>query len=600
MVDMILKLLYKLLEFLNEYSDDKILHSFETSGIEILSDEGWSKMTHIHETKPFDVYTLILENGMSIDCADNHIVFCKDNVEKYVKDLSEDDSVITQYGLYKVISVTKKQNKLNMVDCTVDNTKHSYYSNGILSHNTTTSAIFLLHYILFNTDKNSLVLGNKRKTAVEILDKIRKIFYEIPHFLKPGVLKWNESEIAFDNGCRCMAEATTINSGISFTFHCVLADEFAHIPPNILDKFYNNLFPTITAGKARFIISSTQNGFNLFQKLYIAAENGENDYGAFRTDWWEVPEWNPDTHTWDKRDDEWKRRQVANYGSEEAFEAQFGTRFMVNCSSLIENRVLNERLSESVKFVNKYLLGVLNSEYFHWLPDYEPNEELIRENLLITIDIGEGLKRDYTVFVISRVYPNGKIKALGYFKSNTIRVETCALILCRLISSHINQNRCLISFEVNTYGQLFFKCIRDISEQYSSLEHGSDIDYNMFIRYDNENAKIPGIKLTSKNKPVFCSLFKQEFENGDIEFSSSEFLREVENFVDIKDNGSYSAIVGHDDIVMAAIQISAARQTDKFKYFLQEISSNEMSDEPFVDLYNFRNYDMDLSRWRTM
>lgn len=468
------------------------------------------------------------------------------------------------------------------------------------SGKTTTSAIFLLHYILFNVDKNSLVLGNKRKTAVEILDKIRKIFYEIPHFLKPGVLKWNESEIAFDNGCRCMAEATTINSGISFTFHCVLADEFAHIPPNILDKFYNNLFPTITAGKARFIISSTQNGFNLFQKLYIAAENGENDYGAFRTDWWEVPEWNPDTHTWDKRDDEWKRRQVANYGSEEAFEAQFGTRFMVNCSSLIENRILNERLSESVKFVNKYLLGVLNSEYFHWLPDYEPNEELIRENLLITIDIGEGLKRDSTVFVISRVYPDGKIKALGYFKSNTIRVEICALILCRLISSHINQNRCLISFEVNTYGQLFFKCIRDISEQYSSLEHGSDIDYNMFIRYDNENAKIPGIKLTSKNKPVFCSLFKQEFENGDIEFSSSEFLREVENFVDIKDNGSYSAIVGHDDIVMAAIQISAARQTDKFKYFLQEISSNEMSDEPFVDLYNFGNYDMDLSRWSTM
>ena len=30
---------------------------------------------------------------------------------------------------------------------------------------TTTSALFMLHYILFNTDKNALVLGNKRKTA---------------------------------------------------------------------------------------------------------------------------------------------------------------------------------------------------------------------------------------------------------------------------------------------------------------------------------------------------------------------------------------------------------------------------------------------------
>ena len=63
-----------------------------------------------------------------------------------------------------------------------------------------------------------------------------------------------------------MAEATTINSGISFTFHCILCDEFAHVAPNIVEKFYNQIFPTITAGAARFMITSTQNGFNLFYK----------------------------------------------------------------------------------------------------------------------------------------------------------------------------------------------------------------------------------------------------------------------------------------------------------------------------------------------
>ena len=44
---------------------------------------------------------------------------------------------------------------------------------------TTTSAVFMLHYILFNVDKNALVLGNKRKTAVEILDKAKKIYLEL-------------------------------------------------------------------------------------------------------------------------------------------------------------------------------------------------------------------------------------------------------------------------------------------------------------------------------------------------------------------------------------------------------------------------------------
>ena len=67
---------------------------------------------------------------------------------------------------------------------------------------TTMSAIFLLHYVLFNVDKNALVVANKRKTAVEILDKIKKIYLELPYYLKPGVLKWNENEIVLDNGCR--------------------------------------------------------------------------------------------------------------------------------------------------------------------------------------------------------------------------------------------------------------------------------------------------------------------------------------------------------------------------------------------------------------
>ena len=238
------------------------------------------------------------------------------------------------------------------------------------SGKTTTSAIFLLHYILFNTDKNALVLGNKLKTAVEILDKIKKIFLELPYYLKPGVYKWNETEIVFDNGCRIMAEATTINSGISFTFHCVLADEFAHIAPNILEKFYNNLFPTITAGKARFIISSTQNGYNLFYRLYHMAVEGINEYAPFKVDWYQVPEWDPDQKCWVKRDEAWHQLQVANYGSEEAFNAQFGTNFDTSANTLISSKVLRVREQNTREFVHKPMNMAYDS-YFWWDPDLD-------------------------------------------------------------------------------------------------------------------------------------------------------------------------------------------------------------------------------------
>lgn len=460
------------------------------------------------------------------------------------------------------------------------------------SGKTTTSAIFLLHYILFNVDKNSLVLGNKRKTAVEILDKIKKIFYEIPHFLKPGVLKWNESEIAFDNGCRCMAEATTINSGISFTFHCVLADEFAHIAPNILEKFYNNLFPTITAGKARFIISSTQNGFNLFQRLYTAAEAHENDYGAFRTDWWEVPEWNPDKRCWEKRDEEWRQRQIANYGGEEAFEAQFGTRFMILANSLIDSKYLTIKFRDAKTFVNKDFI-VPDYQSFYWKPDYEPAEMLKREPIIITIDLSEGIGKDYTVFNIMRLYFNGlwtepKFETVGYLKTNKISLRDCAVILSVLISNYINQDHCIVSIENNTYGELFYKYVRDLEDMYN-------IQSSIFIRHEviGDGGKIArhgiGVKMTRATKPIYCSLLKQLFENGTLENTSIEFLRQLENFADVKQNGTYEALVGNDDLVMSMVQMAGVMQTMKYRIFIEEAQSmfNTVQDEEFFDIYNF-------------
>ena len=281
-------------------SPEKLVKSFSISGVEVKTDTGFKPVSHIHLTKPFKIYNIKTQD-FHLECADNHIVFRDDLSEVFVKDLCVDDYIMTERGPQRVTHISVLNREVCMCDLTVADDNHRYYTNGILSHNTTTSAIFMLWYILFNVDKNSLVLGNKRKTACEILDKTKKIFEALPYFLKPGIYKWNESEIVLDNGCRCMAEATTINSGISFTFHCVLADEFAHIAPNIKESFYNNLFPTITAGKARFMITSTQNGPDLFCQLYTSAENGESEYVPFKVDWWQVPEWNEEKRCFEPR-----------------------------------------------------------------------------------------------------------------------------------------------------------------------------------------------------------------------------------------------------------------------------------------------------------
>lgn len=587
----LISLIYVILNLLNTHSEEKLIKSFELSGISVANENGWTNATHIHLTKPFEIYKLKLENGLTLECADEHIVFTEGYQEKWVKDLTVNDYVITEYGLSKVVSVERTGQFINMCDMTVDNDRHSYYTNGILSHNTTTSAVFMLHYILFNIDKNALVLGNKRKTAGEILDKAKKIYLELPYFLKPGIYKWNEGEIVLDNGCRLMAEATTINSGISFTFHCVLSDEFAHIPPNIMDKFYNNLFPTITAGKARFMITSTQNGYNLFYRLYKAAEAGISEYAPFKTDWYEVPEWNPDKCCWEKRDEVWHQKQVANYGSEEAFNKQFGTNFDVSANTLVDMKIIQKRNQRLVEFVNKEMPGVPHSEAWKWHPNFDPID-CKKEYIICTTDIAEGGGGDSTVCMVHRFIDPGqnRLECVGYFKSNTIKRDEAAHSIQVFASNMCNVEHTLLSFERNIYGDMF---VKQMEENVEKQVYGcQNFDNSMLVKYYNDAMTHfdYGIKVTSGNKSKHCLLYKEAYETDLFINDSAEFMVELNNFTD-KGNGTYAAAFGHDDMVMAEVQLTFARETLQYKLLKDEFEDgkgfvNDNTYNPFESSYD--------------
>lgn len=575
--------LYDSLTHLNEYSDEKILKSHILDGVRVKCDKGWSPAAYIHETKPFTIYKIFTKNGLTLDCADEHLIYTPSGLSMWAKDLRKGDIISTDRGEDEIERVVKTNIDVNMCDITVLNNKESYYSNHILSHNTTTSAIYLLHYAIFNVDKNTLVLGNKRKTACEILDKISKIYLELPYHLKPGIYKWNESELVFDNGCRIMAEATTINSGIGFTFHCVLCDEFAHVPKNILDEFYNNIFPTITAGKAKFMITSTQKGYNLFYRLYKAAEAGDNDYKAFKTDWYEVPEWNPDTGQWDVRDDEWKKRQVANYGSEEAFNKQFGTDFDVSALTLIDRSILSKKQRIAEIFTPREMPGVINADSFRWKPGYDPTTDLRKDHIIITCDIAEGGGNDYTVFNIFRLQPHDVCECVGYFRSNKIKMTECVITLQLLYILLCNHNATLISLEYNTYGELFLNYI------YHNVDRGgamSAFDTGCIVRYykDTGNAFKLGIKITVGNKTPYCLKFKESFESDKIVNTSADFTNELTNFCnDGKEH--YKASFGHDDIVMSTVQLEFVKDTLQYKMMRDEYDTIIWGNAPGLEEY---------------
>ena len=577
MTTFLINAIIQLISFIDSFvkTDEKLIHSFRIDGIKVLTDTGFSNICYIHETKPFDIYTIHTEEFF-LQAADTHICFDENLQEKFVKDFQVGDYIMTEKGPQKICNIEHDYTEVCMCDVTVNDDNHRYYTNGILSHNTTSSAIFMLWYLLFNTDKNALVLGNKRLTAVEILSKLKSIFLELPYFMKPGIYKWNEAEICFDNGCRCLAEATTINSGISFTFHCVLADEFAHIPPNIKESFYNNLFPTITAAKARFMITSTQNGIDLFARLYIAAQNGENEYAPFETNWWEVPEWNPETRQWEKRDETWHQQQVGNLGGEENFQKQFGCSFITSSSTLISSKKLDQMKREVVQFIPKDIYCDGN-QFFLWHPDYDPASRLREDIFVITVDIAEGINQDYTTFTFNRLQPSpveGEVltDAVGYFHCNQKSIKECAYALCDICNKYMQQDRYLINIEYNTYGAMFVKCMVEDMDKYDMV----NITRANFIKYYNEGGTrfTYGCKLNHSSKNLACKNFKEEYEKGNIRNVSLGLYNEAIQFVDLNGNGKFAASFGHDDIIMSQINLMLARENQQYKYFVEDLLAN--------------------------
>lgn len=90
---------------------------------------------------------------------------------------------------------------------------------------TTLGAFYLLYEATFPTVKGDiLIVAHKQGHAMEVLKRMKDMYYSCPMWLKPGMEKNNETSVTFDNGMRVIAEATTANAarGKSLRFvYCV-------------------------------------------------------------------------------------------------------------------------------------------------------------------------------------------------------------------------------------------------------------------------------------------------------------------------------------------------------------------------------------------
>jgi hypothetical protein len=259
----------------------------------IKTPQGFKNINKVMKTIPYEVWHIKLVNGDEFKGADTHILYTLDHTPIYLKDISIGTLVETDEGYFACCFIQNLGYEENMYDVEVDSEEHEYYANNLVSHNTTTSCIYLLWSALFNEHCNIAVLANKQKNAIEILDDIRKAYEALPVFLKPGVTEYNNTKIEFENGSAIFGAATSENALRGFSANILFCDEFAFVPKNIADKFWKSNFPIISNGdKGQVILVSTPNGpAGLFYDIWQSAnkKDGNHPFAPFKVEWWEVP-----------------------------------------------------------------------------------------------------------------------------------------------------------------------------------------------------------------------------------------------------------------------------------------------------------------------
>lgn len=496
------------------------------------------------------------------------------------------------------------------------------------SGKSTTTAIYALWTILFNTDKTGLILSKSGPAGQDLVKKIKDMFLYLPYHLKCGVMKWNMSEISFDNNSSISTEAFSDTAGLGKTINFLILDEFAWCPQNDVELFYNNIIPTVTTmTNSNVCIMSTQNGYNLFYKIWKAAIEEKNIYAPFKVDWYQVPQYNPDTKTWEKRTEAWKDMMVGVLGSEEAFYYQYGTNFSASDKCLVSRECLSRIRDNSILFESTtheqwsqagIPLTIQNIDALRVKPDYDLRNFIDRQHYyIVLIDLAEGGGGDYTVFnIIEVLFDNDKIKfeQVAYWRSNKIDIDGAALEFWLLCGQFFNHENSLISIEWNTYGALFYKTLKDLNEyelekksswRFTYVPNGIDL-FNI-VRYKKETIEqeavegkktvtkryIPGIKFSSSNKITACTLLKILFERENLLITDVVTCGELESFEDKSGNGSYRASYGHDDIIMTFCQIPMLQQTTRYKNWIEEIQfqkgNNTQTNEDNINLYAFND-----------
>ena len=438
---------------------------------------------------------------------------------------------------------------------------------------TVTSAIFMLWYLLFHVDKTALCVADNFSTTKELIDKFKISLEGLPFYMKPGIESINASNIKFDSKSRIVGRTTTKKSGIGLSVNLLYVDEFAHINESNIDDFYRAIFPTVTADpNGKIIITSTPNGKNKFWEIWKDAVNRDSNFVPLRVDWWQVA----------GRDEQWKKDKIADLGSIEDFNQEYGLQFFASDKLLLNSRDLKrldiikqEYKLTSIPF-SEELSYIGESLFFHekysklGISDFKNDPA----NYVFSIDTADGIGGDYSILNIYKVVPlpiNELLKKrhlikdetdtisivqIGYLRSNSVDINEFTLACEYVIYNIFNPDQTRIVIELNHKGDILLDRLSS-NDNYWQGQIVATKHTQASEKYK------PGLRLGPTNKLKYCEKFKYMITINRIIPNDELTINELSCFGRSK-GGIYRGQNGNDDLAMTSVNVSSLFDSSQF------------------------------------
>ena len=428
---------------------------------------------------------------------------------------------------------------------------------------TTTSVAYLLWSTIFTDSQSVAVLANKGSLARDILAKYQLAYENLPMWLQQGVVTWNKGNVELENGSKIIAASTSSSAIRGGSFNCVFLDEFAFVPNNIAEEFFNSVYPVISSGKtSKIIIVSTPNGMNLFYKLWMDAIGKKNGYKPFEIHWSMVP----------GRTEAWKEETIRNTSLRQ-FQQEFETEFLGSSNTLISGYKLAQ-----LRYMDAVAEHDLMKIYEH--PIKTDGIKYVKDRLYcIVVDVSEGKNLDSSAFSVIDI-SDLPYKQVATYKSSSI---TPLLFPTVIYNAARYYNDAYVLVEINNTPQI------------ADTLH-ADLEYENLWKVFTGNKKPQqlsagfargvqlGLKMSPQVKKIGTSNLKTLIEGDKLLVNDFATYSELTTFVENKN--TFAAEQGaNDDLVMGLVMFAWATTQPYFK----EIVAHDLRKQ--VQLENMNQFD---------